>query len=195
MEEISFEDIKRLQSGEKQVFNSVIRTYKNLVAGLCMKYMRNTQEAEDMAQEVFALAYGAIGKFQFKSKLSTWLYRMTVNHCINKLKSIKRRRQINPETGPLEDEEATSEIEAVADKARPADEELELRELKEVVLKELESFDEIERTLIILLDMEGLSVEEISEVLKMPVGSVKSKSARTRQKLAKKVQHRLRGKL
>ena len=195
MQEISFDDIKRLQRGEKQVFNSVIRIYKNLVAGLCMKYMRNTQEAEDMAQEVFALAYGAIDKFQFKSKLSTWLYRMTVNHCINKLKSIKRRRLINPETGPQEDEEATSEIEAVADKSRRADEELELRELKEIVLKELESFDEIERTLIILLDMEGLSVEEISEVLKMPVGSVKSKSARTRRKLAKKVQHRLRGKI
>ena len=56
MEEITFDEIKRLQRGEKQLFNSVIRAYKNMVAGVCMKYLRNAQEAEDIAQEVFASA-------------------------------------------------------------------------------------------------------------------------------------------
>ena len=92
MREISFDEIKRLQNGEKTVFNRVLKVYKSLVTNLCVKYMRDPEEARDAAQEAFARVYRSVNSFNFKSKFSTWVYTITVNYCISSLKSIKRRR-------------------------------------------------------------------------------------------------------
>jgi RNA polymerase sigma-70 factor, ECF subfamily len=194
MEEITTDEIKRLQSGEKPLFNKVISLYKRLVAGMCYKYLRNAEDSSDAAQEVFAALYASIGKFEHMSKFSTWVYRVTVNYCINRLKSIKRRKIIEyASAGMPEDKERAAE--KVADPAVLPDEELETSELKRIAFKELEKFPEKERTLLILRDMEGLSCDEIGRIMNMPVGSVKSLAARTREKLRKTIMRKLGGKI
>ena len=183
MEEITFEEIKRIQQGEKNLFDRVMLPYKEKVAGICFKYMRSAEEAADIAQEVFTQVYCNIGKFRFQSAFSTWIYRLAVNCCINRLKSLKRRSVINNAENTRD--EGQYGVEKAADEGKPVDEELELKELKAIVMEELESFPPVERSLIILKDMEGFSCDEISAILKMPVGSVKSRSARTREKVRK----------
>jgi RNA polymerase sigma-70 factor, ECF subfamily len=190
MEEITNEEIKRLQNGEKGLFNRIILLYKKLVAGMCYKYLRSAEDASDAAQEVFAQLYISIGKFEFKSKFSTWVYRVSVNYCINRLKSLKRRRAIEQASSGMPDEKESA-AERIPDAAVLPDEQMETGELKELVIKELGKFPEKERTLIILRDMEGLACEEIGKIMNMPVGSVKSLAARTREKLRKIITRKL----
>ena len=190
MDEISFDDIRRLKDGDKSIFNRIIAVYKNRVAGLCFKYMRNTEEASDMSQEVFAQLYASIGSFAFKSSFSTWVYRVTVNSCTNRLKALKRRRVIEPAAAREEDEKER-EAETLADRGRLQDEELEQKEIRDAVMDALKDFPEKDRTLIILRDMEGVPCEEISKALDMPLGSVKSRTARAREKLRKILKNKL----
>jgi RNA polymerase sigma-70 factor (ECF subfamily) len=185
MQEITHEEIKKLQAGDKQVFNAIMALYKNRVTGLCFKYMKNIEEARDMAQEVFCAAYTGINGFEFRSKFSTWLYRLAVNCCISRLRKLKTRRAI--ENHPLINDNGgdTGELERIADRRRPADEDAELKELKNMVLDVLAGFPDRERVIIILLDMESLSCAEISGLMKIPVNTVKVIASRTRQKLKK----------
>jgi RNA polymerase sigma-70 factor (ECF subfamily) len=184
MEDISFDEIKKIQEGNKSIFNKVILFYKKRVADLCFKFMRNAEEASDMAQEVFALIYTSIGKFEFRSKFSTWVYRVTANYCMNRLKALKRRRAIETASA-APPEEKERETERLADLKKLPDEEMEIQELRAVVMDALKDFPEKERALVIMRDMEGLSCEDISKALDMPIGSVKSKTARAREKLRK----------
>jgi RNA polymerase sigma factor (sigma-70 family) len=182
MEDITFDEIRQIQEGNRGLFDRVMLLYKKRVADLCFKYMRSNEEAADMAQEVFVLLYNNIGSFGFKSGFGTWVYRITVNTCINRLKYHKRR--ISTGQAMLNaDGEADDPSEKLPDMSKPADEALELAELRDAILKELDNFPERERTIVILRDMEGLSCEEISAILKVPVGSVKSLAARTRGKV------------
>jgi len=183
MEEISFEEIKRLQQGEKQVFNKIIAIYQKRVTALCMKYMLNMDEAVDAAQEVFCSAYVSIKSFGFKSKFSTWLYRITVNQCINRLKSIKSRNAIIDNRHYIDDEEKREQLEFVTDGRKLSDEEMELKETGTAILRELDRFSEMDKSAIILSDMEDYSTGEIAEILDMPEGSVRSSISRTRRKL------------
>ena len=181
MDEIAFDEIKRLQAGDREVFNRIIAVYGKRVFSLCGRYMRNTEEAKDAAQEAFCAAYTGIKGFEFKSKFSTWMYRLTVNRCINRLKSIKRRTALHLKQA---DEAARAyEENFLPGRRRLPDEEMAQKELGLLILKELERFSETDRTIILLHDMEDLSWEEISGILDMPPGSVRSSASRTRRKL------------
>jgi RNA polymerase sigma-70 factor, ECF subfamily len=192
MQEITHEEVKKLQAGEKQIFNRIMSFYKNRVTGLCFKYMNNPEEARDMAQEVFCAAYTGIKSFEFRSKFSTWLYRLAVNCCISRLRKLKTRRALENYPALKDSSDNKSEIENIADGGRPADEDAELKELKNMVLDVLAGFPDRERSIIILLDMESLSCAEISGMMRIPVNTVKAVAARTRRKLKKILLRRIR---
>jgi RNA polymerase sigma-70 factor (ECF subfamily) len=195
MNEINFDEIKRLQEGQKTVFNRIITIYGKFVAGLCLKYMLNREESIDAAQEVFSAVYANIGSFGFKSKFSTWLYRLTVNHCINRLKQLKRRNSFFMEKHSAETGEPLELAEFVADNKKMTDEEMELKETGKIIINELGRFSETDRSIIILSDMEGLSCREIGKILDIPEGSVRSGASRTRRKLKEILEkkHKLKG--
>ena len=184
--EIEFEVIKKAQRGDKAAFDTLISENSRHVTDLCMRYMRNSEEALDMAQEVFCAAYLSLDKFQFKSKLSTWLYRITVNLCINKLDMLKRRKYYDTDSYDGDKEEGRQEIQ-LEDGSMAADELLEAKETRKIIMDALDGFDAESRNVIILRDMQGLEYDEISEVLRMPLGSVKSKLSRGREKLKEKL--------
>lgn len=186
MQETEFDIIRKAQAGNKAAFDSLINANNRHVVDLCRRYMRNAEEALDMAQDVFCAAYSSLDKFQFKSKFSTWLYRITVNLCINKLDMLKRRRYFDTDSIHGDEEEGRQEIQ-LEDGAMAADDLLEAKETRKMIMDALESFDAQTRSIIILRDMQGLEYEEISEVLKLPLGSVKSKLNRGREKLKEKL--------
>jgi RNA polymerase sigma-70 factor, ECF subfamily len=186
MAEIEPELVKKAQRGDRTAFDRIITAYRQQIINLCRRYMRNDEEACDMAQEAFCAAYTALNSFEHKSKFSTWLYRVAVNLCINKLDHLKRRKYF--ETDSIHgDEERDTPGYDVPDKARLQDEELEAGEVNRMVMLELESFPKLERSIVILREMQGLEYEEVSKILKIPLGSVKSKLSRAREKLKAKL--------
>jgi RNA polymerase sigma-70 factor (ECF subfamily) len=186
MAELEFDLIRKAQKGDKAAFDAIITANSRHVTDLCRRYMRNAEEALDMAQEVFCAAYTSLDKFQFKSKFSTWLYRVTVNLCINRLDMMKRRKYFETDSIHGDEEEGTREIQ-IEDGNLAADDLLVAKETRKMIMDELDGFDEESRNVIILRDMQGLEYDEISEVLKMPLGSVKSKLNRAREKLKEKL--------
>ena len=186
MQEPESDVIRKAQKGDKAAFDAIITANSRHVTDLCRRYMRNAEEALDMAQEVFCAAYTGLDKFRFKSKFSTWLYRVTVNLCINRLDLLKRRKYFDTDSIHGDEEEGRQEIQ-ITDKQMAADDLLVAKETRKMIMDELDGFDAESRNVIILRDMQGLEYDEISEVLKMPLGSVKSKLNRAREKLKEKL--------
>jgi RNA polymerase sigma-70 factor (ECF subfamily) len=190
MQEIDIEIVKKAQKGDRAAFDRIITIYRQTITDLCRRYMRNSEEALDMAQEVFCAAFTSMDKFAHKSKFSTWLYRVAVNLCINRLDMLKRRKYFD--TGSISGGgEDSGEYEVqIRDKSLGADEELEASETRRMIMDSLEGFDAESRNVVILRDMHGLEYDEISGLLGIPLGSVKSKLNRTREKLREMIMKR-----
>jgi len=186
MEELAKETIKKATEGDKAAFNRVITAYKRCVFEVCFRYMRNEQEALDMAQETFVRAYTAIRSFKGDSKMSTWLYRIAVNCCINRLDMLKRRKDTNAES-IYGDEETDHAPLQIADTRRRQDELLSAGSETQTVHEALNELDDADRNVLVLREIQGMEYEEIAQILKMPVGSVKSRLSRARDKLKAKL--------
>jgi RNA polymerase sigma-70 factor (ECF subfamily) len=166
-------DLVRLcQNGDMAAFEQLFHKYQERVYGTALRMMSNKEDALDLTQEIFLKAYQNIHKFKSTSAFSTWLYRLSVNLCIDELR--KRKRFAN--TVPLE--EAVSQ----ADANTPEDYAIS-KERERQVWKALNSLKEKERAIIILRDMEGLSYKEIAEVFRCSLGRVKSRLHEARQSL------------
>ncbi|MBD3181133.1 sigma-70 family RNA polymerase sigma factor [Candidatus Poribacteria bacterium] len=166
--------IRLCQEGDMSAFESIFRKHQNRVYNVTYRMMGNQDDAMDMTQDIFVKAYQKIGKFNFKSSFSTWIYRIAVNHCIDEL----RKRKRNGQSVPLEEaitkaDETTPEKQAV------------LNDRQQNVWKAINSLKDKDRSIIILRDIEGLSYKEISKVMKCSMGRVKSRIHEARQKLKK----------
>jgi RNA polymerase sigma-70 factor, ECF subfamily len=190
MDDLDIATVEKARKGDKKAFDRVITTYRSRIIDLCYKYMRNYEEAVDMAQETFCTAYTSLAGFKGESKISTWLYRICVNLCINRLDNLTRRKYFMTDSMHADDEAEKQETQ-IRDTAILQDEALEAGELKDIIMKELESFTDEEKGVIILREMQVMEYEEISEILKIPLGSVKSKLSRAREKLKAKLKKRL----
>lgn len=155
------------------------------------RMLGNKAEAEDIAQEVFIAVFKTIETFREESKFSTWLYRVAVNHTKNRIKYLARRNDRN--RAELDDNTADSEAGSIGGAARPArpDKALEGAQLEKVLQAAINTLDEDHRALVVLRDIEELSIEEICEITGIPDGTVKSRLHRARAALRKKLQRHL----
>lgn len=166
-------DLVRLcQNGDMAAFEQLFHKYQERVYGTALRMMSNKEDALDLTQEIFLKAYQNIHKFKSTSAFSTWLYRLSVNLCIDELR--KRKRLAN--TVPLEEAVSQADANTPEDYAISKDRERQVWEA-------LNSLKEKERAIIILRDMEGLSYKEIAEVFKCSLGRVKSRLHEARQSL------------
>ncbi len=166
--------ILQSQKGNQEAFCALMEAHQGRIYALCFKYMQNTHDASDAAQEAILKIYLNISRFRFASAFSTWAYRIAANACVDMLR--KRR-----ETVPLEDFGAASSL------GNP-DTDVLYAEFKAGLAKAVASLPPKDKSVIILRDMEHKSYEDIAEILGVPVGTVKSRLARTRQKLKKMLQ-------
>lgn len=178
--------IRRLQQRDEAAFEEVVVLYRHKVFNLIFRMTGSRAEADDLAQDVFVTVLKSIDQFRGESKFSTWLYRVAVNHCKNRIKYLARRA--HKSTGDL-DEQAERDLQQAQPSSLAAphfaapDAALEGRQLEKILQDGIAQLDEEHRALIILRDMENLSYEEISAITGLPDGTVKSRLHRGRMAL------------
>lgn len=174
--------VRRVQAGDELAFREMVERYQSKVFSIIFGILRNHNDAEDIAQQVFAKIYFSLKNFDFRSSLLTWIYKITVNECYDYLRKKKVRKLVYESDFSEDDAKRMEAAEPAKDAARPADATLADRDL---VLKLLAKIPEEERNLILLKEVEGHSVEELSAMTGMNENTIKVKLFRTRQKLLK----------
>jgi RNA polymerase sigma-70 factor (ECF subfamily) len=177
--------VQRAQAGDEPAFREIVERYQSKVFSIIHGIVRQRNDVEDIAQQVFAKVYSSLKSFDFRSSLITWIYKITVNECFDYLRKRKVRRLVY-ESDLSEDEVRRVEnTEPATDRQAPVDSSLAQRDY---VLKLLTRVSEEERMLLILKEVEGFSVEELAEKTGMNENTVKVKLFRARQKLVKAAQ-------
>ncbi|MDZ5474160.1 RNA polymerase sigma factor SigW [Bacillus sp. 31A1R] len=172
--------IKQVLKGDQSAFAEIVEIYKDKVYQLCYRMLGNRHEAEDMAQEAFIRAYVNITRFNINLKFSTWLYRIATNLCIDRIRKKKPDYYLDAEVSGTDGLTMYSQV--AADTSLPEDD-LENLELQETIQKEISKLPEKYRSVIVLKYIEELSLNEISEILDIPLGTVKTRIHRGREAL------------
>ena len=182
--------VERCRRADAAAFDLLIERYQRRVIGLCLRHLRSYEEACDLAQDVFVQVFQHLGEFQGKSSFSTWLYRVSLNACYNRQRyyRAKGRGGVTSLEGILERREADADTSALMrGKDRGALDALERKEDVLMLRQALGSLDEDQRRVVDLVDIEELSYEQASQVLKVPVNTVRSRLSRARQSLKLKI--------
>jgi RNA polymerase sigma-70 factor, ECF subfamily len=185
--------IERLVARDERAFNELVRAYERRVLTLVLRMLGNAAEAEDIAQEVFVQVFKAIGTFRGEAKLSTWIYRIAINLCKNRVKYLKvRRTSEQDELGEVEERGALGgERRAnVGGMARP-DEMMSGKQVEHIVQTAILEIEPTFRECLVLRDVEELSYEQIEEITGLPIGTVKSRIHRARTQLREAVERKL----
>jgi len=172
------EDLKR---GDPGSLESLFSVYKDRVFNTAVSYLQNIQDAEELTQDVFIEIFNSAEKFKGDSSLSTWIYRITVNKALDKLKFNKRRKRFAVITSIFKPDSAELAIDT-PDFIHPGTE-MELKERSQLLFKALNELPENQKTAFILSKLESLSQKEISAIMKVSVSSVESLIFRARQGL------------
>lgn len=177
--------VKRVQQGDKQAFNLLVLKYQTKIVNLVMRYVRDPDEANDVAQEAFLKAYRALPRFRGDSAFYTWLYRIAVNTAKNYLVAAKRR--------PVEYDLDLQDPEQYDMQARLKDidspEGVMMKdEVQRTIDEAIEDLPEDLRTAIVLRELEGMTYEEIAETMECPVGTVRSRIFRAREAISKRIE-------
>jgi len=186
------EFVAELQAGSEAAFDCLVGHYHALVYNLLHGMLGDTADAADATQEVFLKAFRGMQKFRRGSSLKTWLYRIAIREALNQRRWWwrHRRREVPIE---VEEGEGSRTMDFPDGQDSPFDC-LVTRELQAVVQQALASIPEVFRSAVILRDLEGLSYEEVAEVLEVSVGTVKSRILRGRRALAEVLRPLLNGK-
>jgi RNA polymerase sigma-70 factor (ECF subfamily) len=180
--------IKAFQKGDKRAFDQLVIRHKDRIFNLCYRFLGDYEEANDSAQEAFVKAYGSLKTFRLESSFSTWLYRIAVNTCKNKLGSsaYKAKRKTvsldnpgNSEDGPLPMEIQNGSPSPLA--------RMEEEERSRLLQAALDALPMESKAVVAFRDIEGLSYEEIAEITGLNLGTVKSRIARARTELRNKL--------
>jgi RNA polymerase sigma-70 factor (ECF subfamily) len=177
--------VLRVQNGDEMAFRDLVEPFQSKVFSIIYGILRNHNDAEDIAQQVFAKVYFSIRQFDFRSSLLTWIYKITVNECYDYLRK-KKVRKLVYESDFSEDDAHMMENSGVAiDPNMPIDESLAHRDL---AVKLLGKISEEDRNLLLLKEVDGHSVEELAGMTGMNENTIKVKLFRARQKLVKAAQ-------
>jgi RNA polymerase sigma-70 factor (ECF subfamily) len=160
--------------GERQAFNRLVLLYQNKIYNLAFNYVKNQEEAKDLPQDVFITAHRALPNLREHNKFSSWLYQIALNHCRNRYKKLKRQGYFTSQS--LDSSEIPLQL-SVTDSPEKS---LERQQLIAMVRTTIAQMNETEKEIILLRDIQGLSYEEISKILSVPLGTVKSKLNRAR---------------
>lgn len=171
--------LARAKRGELDAFEELVRRYEKRVYAVALRSSGSPEDAADIVQEVFLRAWRSIESFRGDSGFSTWLFRITMNMCVD----FARHKHTQPQTQSIVDEEENER--QVPDTAPTPEEHLENRELGRELAAALEEISEEHRRIVLLRDVSGMSYTEIADVLEISEGTVKSRLSRARITLRK----------
>lgn len=177
--------VERFKGGDRRAYGEIVKRYQHRVYGLCLRWMGDEAVAQEVAQDVFLALFRSLDRFRGDAQLSTWIYRVVVNHCKNR-RLYRIRRAVDrhePLEGDREDEDAPKR--QLAGDDPPPDTGLHRTQAEALIQVALQELDEEQRSIIVLRDVEDLSYEEIADLLGLPRGTVKSRLHRARAQLAR----------
>lgn len=176
--------VKRVQQGDKRAFDLLVLKYQHKIAAIISRFVKDSAEVHDVSQEAFIKAYRALGSFRGDSAFYTWIYRIAINTAKNYL--VSRGRRPPSSDIDIEDAEIFSSADGLRDITSPEGEAMR-DELEQVVNKAIRDLPEDLRTAVTLREMEGMSYEEIAEVMDCPVGTVRSRIFRAREAIDRQI--------
>jgi RNA polymerase sigma-70 factor, ECF subfamily len=188
--QIEAQFIERLKRGDAAAFETLVNERSGEIYGLLYRLTESSEEARDLTQETFLRAFQSIGHFRGESDLRTWIYRIAINQARNKWRWWRRRRR-----------DATVSIDAPAPNGQPSligtlksdngnnpERETLAHERERALRRALSSLKQVYREAVVMRDIEGFAYEEIAVALEISVGTVKSRLARGRQELRRKLE-------
>jgi len=168
--------VRAAQKGDKAAFEAIVSEQHARLYHVCLRMMASPEDAADMMQEVWVKVWRNLPRFKGDSSLSTWLYRVAMNTCLDELRRRKKGAQVSMETLAESGWEPTD----------PQAEELLERSInRELLLSALSTLAEDYRAVLVLRDLQGMAYEEISAILNIPLGTVRSRLSRARKQMAK----------
>src|SRR5258707_1011699 len=174
--------VRRVQARDEMAFREIVERYQAKVFSIIFGILRNHNDAEDIAQQVFSKIYFSIKNFDFRSSLLTWIYKITVNECYDYLRKKRVRKLVYESDFSEEDAQRMQNTDAAIDQNPAVDTRLAQRDLIGKLMGKLSPED---RSLLLLKEVEGHSVEELSQMTGMNENTIKVKLFRARQKLLK----------
>lgn len=185
--------VKQFKEGDTSAYEEIVRRYQDRVFTLSLRWMRDEQIAREVSQDAFLALYRALPNFRGDAKLSTWIYRVVVNHCKNR--RLYRRRRHTDHHEPLEGRRRANDDDAparqFAHQGPGTDADLHRNEAEQLVHEALDKLDEEQRMIIVMRDIEDLDYAEIAEILGLARGTVKSRLHRARSQLARVLSRRI----
>lgn len=177
-EQVEQEVIQKAMTGNTNAFRVIVDHYQSFAYAVSFRFLGQAEEAEDIVQEAFIRLWKNLHKYRSEVKLSTWLYRIITNLCLDFLKSTYARRQKN---------HSDVQTEYLLKSQNGADAELNARELNEQIHQAAAELTPKQKAVFILRDLEGLPVEEVCSILSMSTGNVKSNLYYARQQMSERL--------
>lgn len=177
--------VDRVKQGDKSAFDVLVRKYQHKVIKLISRYIKDTDEAQDVSQEAFIKAYRALPNFRGDSAFYTWMYRIAINTAKNHL--VAQGRRLPNVDIDIQDAEQFEGQTALKENATPEGL-LNRDEVENAIIATVEKLPEDLKTAITLREIEGMSYEEIAEAMACPVGTVRSRIFRAREAIDKILQ-------
>ncbi|MCP4666439.1 MAG: RNA polymerase sigma factor [Deltaproteobacteria bacterium] len=180
--------IRAFQKGNRSAFDRLVLKHKEKIFNLCYWFLQDYEEADDMAQEAFIKAFTSLKKFRFESAFSTWLYRIAVNTCKNRIKSsaYRHKKRTISLSNPGGNREMNRLMEIKDGSPSPV-QKLEAKERRILIRKGMDALPSKNRVVLVLRDIQGLSYEKISQITGLNLGTVKSRLSRARLDLQSKM--------
>ena len=185
--------VERALNEDLAAFEQLVTRYQDKITGFAARMLSDRDEAEDVAQEVFIKAYRHLESFRGASSFSTWLYRITTNLCIDRVRAKKRRPQSAYSLDEPIDREEDSGKREIADLTFEPSGQIERDELRLQVRQTMAEMPEKQRSVLVMCDLQGMAYEEIAQVLGCPIGTVKSRLFHARADLARRLKPYMRG--
>jgi RNA polymerase sigma-70 factor (ECF subfamily) len=188
MSELERSLLRRLRDRDERAFRELVEAHRDRVYNITFRMLGNRAEAEDVAQEVFIAVFKMIDQFREESKFSTWLYRIAVNHCKNRIKYLARRHDRSRDE--LDETTHGNGVNGQIGAPLPSSphKALESAQMERLMQDAIANLDDDQRIVVVLRDVEDLSIEEICDITGLPDGTVKSRLHRARLLLRKRLQ-------
>src|SRR4030043_1108936 len=183
-QKIKREVIECCKAGDEKAFAEIVLHYQKRVFNIAYRMLGNMEEAKDLAQEVFLTVFESVKDLREEFKFGAWLTQITLNHCRNRWKYLKRRQYFNSDSldDPIEAEDGDMP-KAIYDPSDNPETLFEKKMIQQLIQRGLQKLKEDQRELLVLRDLQGFSYEEMGEWLGLPEGTIKSKLHRARMDL------------
>jgi len=179
--------VTKCLKGDREAFSALVAKYYKKIYNLAYRFVGDSEEANDLAQEIFTAAYQNLKKFRGDAKFSTWLFQIATNRGKNKFKYLKRRGYFANRGQTESEDERESFQRTIPDFSTNPETMLASKQIQKVVQDAINDLDPDHKEIVILRDIEGFSYEEIAEILNLPEGTTKSRLHRARMVVKEKL--------